>query len=124
MFRFLCAIVGLVLFAVVLGAAEESIELKDCTPKVGDRIRVTEEESTDTRSVAHLAETVEDKTEKRLKVIIYTTETLAVKDGEKKPTKLKRVYDAPAHFGGRFLRESPTGSSTSSPVLSTPKHLL
>lgn len=93
MFRFFYAIVGLVLFAVVLGAAEESIELKDYTPKVGDRIRVTEEERTDTRSVAHLPETVEDKTEKRVKVIIYTSETLAVKDGAKKPTKLKRVYE-------------------------------
>jgi hypothetical protein len=93
MFRLLCGAAVLGLVAAFAGAADETVELKNHKSQVGDRVRVTDEEHTTTRSVVKVGDKTEDKTEKRVKVVIYTSETLAVKKGEKKATKITRLYE-------------------------------
>jgi hypothetical protein len=74
-------------------AADEGVEIKPYKPRVGDRVRVTDEDRSTTRSIINFPNKTENKIEKHVKVVIHTSETLEVKAGEKKATKIKRVYD-------------------------------
>jgi hypothetical protein len=94
MFRlFSCVCAGALFVAVAPAADDEAIELKNYLPKVGDRTRVTDEERTTTRSIFTVGEKREDKVERHTKLVVYVSEVLAVKKGEKKGTKIKRVYE-------------------------------
>jgi hypothetical protein len=93
MFRLVSCVCAVALLAVVAPAADEAIELKHYPPKVGDRTRVTDEERTTTRSIITVGEKREDKVERHTKQVVYVSEVLAVKKGEKKGTKIKRVYE-------------------------------
>lgn len=87
---------GLVVFGLLAAcapAADESVELKNYKPKVGDRMRVTDEDRTTTRTLVTIEDKTDEKIEKRTKLVVYVSETLAVKAGEKKPVKLKRTYE-------------------------------
>jgi hypothetical protein len=89
----LCCVCAVALLAVFAPAADETVELKHYQPKVGDRTRVTDEDRTTTRSIFTVGEKREDKVERHTKLVVYVSETLAVKKGEKKGTKIKRVYE-------------------------------
>jgi hypothetical protein len=93
MIRLLCGLCATVLLAPATPAADEAVELKDYRPKVGDRVRVTDEDRTTTRSIVTTDDKTDSKVEKRTKTVVYVSETLAVKAGDKKPTKLKRTYE-------------------------------
>lgn len=97
MYRLLIVAAGLALAALTVHAADDAVELKHYPPTVGGRVRVTDEERTTTRTVVKVGDQTENKLEKRVKVIIYTSETLAVKKGEKKATKIR----AHSREGGR-----------------------
>ncbi len=93
MFRLLSGAGFAVLVTTNLFAADAAVELKPYKSKVGDRVRVTDEERTTTRSVIVSEEKTQDKLDKHTKIVVYVSETLAVKDGEKKATKARRVYE-------------------------------
>ncbi|MCI0703219.1 MAG: hypothetical protein L0241_19240 [Planctomycetia bacterium] len=94
MIRLLCGAlcVGLV---VVAGRAadDETVTLKDYKYKVGDRTRITDQDQSIMRSVIIRDETREEKIEKKSKIVMYVSETLAIKEGETKPTRFKRTYE-------------------------------
>ena len=89
---FLCAC-ALSLFASPSPAADDAFELKDYKSKVGDRVRVADDDRTVTRTVIEVAGERTEKTERTSKLTVYVSEALAVKDGEKKAVKIKRVYE-------------------------------
>lgn len=81
MLRLLCGAFALALLTTVAGAADDGVELKDYKPKVGDRVRVSDEDRSTTRAIVTTDGKREDKIEKRTKVVVYVSETLAVKQG-------------------------------------------
>jgi hypothetical protein len=92
-FRALCCVCVVGLLAVQLPAADDKVELKDYKSKVGDRVRVTDDDRTTTRTVIEVAGKRDEKVERSSKLTVYVSETLAVKDGEKKAVKIRRVYE-------------------------------
>ena len=93
MLRRFCALLVVPLLAAGAAAADEKVEMKEYAPKVGDRVRVTDEDRTVTRTVIEVDGKRNDKTERGTKLTVYVSETLAVKADEKKAVKLKRVYE-------------------------------
>lgn len=93
MIRLVCGVFVLALSGVATRADDAGVELRDFKPKVGDRVRVTDEDRTTTRSIVTTDDKTDSKLEKRTKTVVYVSETLAVKAGEKKPIKLKRTYE-------------------------------
>lgn len=93
MFRLLCGLCVVILVTTAGFAADEAVELKEYASKVGDRVRVSDDERTTTRTIFIADDKREDKTEKSTKMVVYVAETLEVKAGEKKPIKSQRVYE-------------------------------
>lgn len=93
MLRSLCCLGVLGLLAAQLPAADEKVELKDYNYKVGDRVRITDDDRTTTRTVIEVGGKRTDKMERTAKLTVYMSEALAVKDGEKKPVKIRRTYE-------------------------------
>jgi hypothetical protein len=112
MFRLVCSLCVVGLFATGLPAADEAVELKEYKSKVGDRVRVTEDEQTTTRSIFINDDKREEKTEKQTRVVIYVAETLEVKAGEKKAIKGKRVYEKAEEVKNGKLTQLPLHGKT------------
>src|SRR4051794_34366405 len=94
MLRPLCGVLFVGLLACALPAADaDAITLKDFKHKVGQRERQTDEERSTTRTVIIRDGKREEKVEKKSKLVVYVAETLAVKDGEKKPVRVQRTYE-------------------------------
>ncbi|MCS6864772.1 MAG: hypothetical protein RMJ56_18250 [Gemmataceae bacterium] len=94
MVRFCCGIWTLALLAAHSGAADDAaVALQRYQYRVGDRVRVVDEEHTLLRFVIIQNNQRQEKQEKRDKITIFVSETLAVKAGEKRPTKIQRLYE-------------------------------
>jgi hypothetical protein len=94
MLRLVYCVFAVGLLALASSAADnDTITLKDYKPTVGDRVRVTEEERTTSRTIIASPDKRDDKLEKKTKVVVYVAETLAVKEGEKKAVRVKRTYE-------------------------------
>ena len=112
MIRLLYSLSALALLAATAAAADEAVELKSYKPKVGDRVRVTDEDRTTTRTVFTVEDKKEDKVEKTTRVVVYVAETLAVKEGEKKAVKVKRVYEKAEEVKGGTTTNLPLHGKT------------
>lgn len=94
MFRPLCGVLFAGLLACAVPAADDdTVKLRDYTAKVGDRQRLTEEEHPPRAPVIVTDGKRTDKLEKKSKIEVFVSETLAVKAGEKKAVKFQRTYE-------------------------------
>jgi hypothetical protein len=92
--RLFSCVLALAIFAVHLGAADDAaVALQQYQYRVGDRVRVVDEEHTLLRFLVVHNNQREEKQEKREKITIFVSETLGVQAGERRPTKIKRVYE-------------------------------
>ena len=113
MFRLLCGVSLLALFvSAVTAADDDTVTFKDYKAKVGERTRSTEEERATTRTVIVRDGKREDKVEKKSKVVIYVSEVLAVKAGEKKPTRVQRTYEKAEETGEDGTEKMPLHGKT------------
>jgi hypothetical protein len=87
------AFVGVLALCAPAADEVEKVELKEYKSKVGDRVRVVDDDRSVTRTIIETDGKREEKVERSSKLTVYVSETLAVKDGENKAVKLKRVYE-------------------------------
>jgi len=88
------------LFLLVVGAStvssQDAVEIKIHTRKVGDRVKVTEEEKTEIKMRIIVGENEAPRVEKKGCSLEYVEEVLEVAKGKETPTKLKRIYETAA----------------------------
>jgi hypothetical protein len=90
LFGFAGVIAGLL---VASAAGQDAIEIKVAHPKAGERVKVTVEEKSETKSVVNVKGMEQAKNEVKTKSLVYVDEVIEVAAGAKKPTKLKRTYE-------------------------------
>ncbi len=92
--RLFGSVLALTILAAQLGAADdEAVALQRYQYRVGDRVRVMDEERSLLRFVVVQNNQREEKQETREKIVIFVSETLAVQKGERRPRKIQRVYE-------------------------------
>jgi hypothetical protein len=87
------ALVGVIVVLLAASAVgQEAVEIKFYQPKVGDRVKVTVEEQTETKTTQFVKGRNIERTKKKARSFVYVDEILAVAEGAPKVTKLKRTY--------------------------------
>ena len=86
------------LFALLLAAtaaAQEAVQIKIDKPQVGDRVKHSREEKSDTKITITVGGMDQKKDEAKTKTLVYVEEVLAVPEGADRATKLTRTYEKP-----------------------------
>lgn len=84
---------ALVALVAAQAAGQNAIEIKTDTPRVGDKVKVTVTEKTDSDMTISVGGNDMAKKEAKGRSFVYVDEVLAVEKGAPKPTKLKRTYE-------------------------------
>jgi hypothetical protein len=79
--------------AVAAPADDEAIAIKLYAPKAGDRVRVTQSDSTVSETVIEVNGKKETKTDRTSQTVVYVQEVLTGGEAGKKPEKAKRTYE-------------------------------
>lgn len=110
MFRPLCGVVCVALFAASVGA-EDAVEIKLPNPKAGDRYKVTKTEKTKTVEELEAGGKKSSKEKEETRLVVYTEEVLTPgAAGGEKPVTAVRVYEKYEVKGGKDVPVPPLNS--------------